>query len=48
MQETCFRSVGKMLVVLMTEGKFAGEGLQALDTDEDLMNAMARELVEKA
>jgi hypothetical protein len=29
------------------EGKFSGEGLQALDTDEDLMSAMARELVEK-
>jgi hypothetical protein len=32
----------------MMEGKFSGEGLQALDTDEDLMSAMARELVEKA
>lgn len=31
----------------MMEGKFSGEGLQALDTDEDLMSAMARELVEK-
>jgi hypothetical protein len=38
----------KMLVALMMEGKFSGEGLQALDTDEDLMSAMARELVEKA
>ena len=38
----------KMLVALMMEGKFTGEGLQALDTDEDLMSAMARELVEKA
>jgi hypothetical protein len=37
-----------MLVALMMEGKFSGEGLQALDTDEDLMSAMARELVEKA
>jgi hypothetical protein len=35
-------------VALMMEGKFSGEGLQALDTDEDLMSAMARELVEKA
>jgi len=33
---------------LMMEGKFSGEGLQSLDTDEDLMSAMARELVEKA
>ena len=32
----------------MLEGKFSGEGLQALNTDEDLMSAMARELVEKA
>jgi hypothetical protein len=38
----------KMLVALMMEGKFSGEGLQALGTDEDLMSAMARELVEKA
>jgi hypothetical protein len=46
---TCLRLMGKkMLVALMMEGKFSGEGLQALDTDEDLMGAMARELVEKA
>ena len=38
MQETCPRLMGK----------FSGEGLQPLDTDEDLMSAMARELVEKA
>jgi 8-oxo-dGTP pyrophosphatase MutT (NUDIX family) len=38
----------KMLVALMMEGKFSGEGLQSLDADEDLMSAMARELVEKA
>ena len=49
MQETCLRLMGKkMLVALMMEGKFTGEGLQALDADEDLMSAMARELVEKA
>ena len=49
MQDTCLRPMGrKMLVALMMEGKFSGEGLQALDTDEDLMSAMARELVEKA
>src|SRR5208283_3539287 len=49
MQETCLRLMGKkMLVALMLEGKFSGEGLQSLDTDEDLMSAMARELVEKA
>jgi hypothetical protein len=49
MQETCLRLMGKkMLVALMMEGKFSGEGLQSLDADEDLMSAMARELVEKA
>jgi hypothetical protein len=49
MAATCLRLMGKkMLVALMMEGKFSGEGLQALDTDEDLMSAMARELVEKA
>jgi hypothetical protein len=49
MQETCLRLMGKkMLIALMMEGKFSGEGLQSLDTDEDLMSAMARELVEKA
>jgi superfamily II DNA or RNA helicase len=49
MQETCLRLMGrKMLVALMMEGKFSGEGLQALDSDDDLMSAMARELVEKA
>jgi hypothetical protein len=49
MQETCLRLMGKkMLVALMMEGKFSGEGLQSLDTDEDLISAMARELVEKA
>src|SRR5690349_25055474 len=47
MQETCLRLMGrKMLVALMMEGKFSGEGLQALDTDEDLLSDMARELVE--
>jgi hypothetical protein len=49
MQETCLRLMGKkMLVALMMEGKFSGEGLQSLDADEDLLSAMARELVEKA
>ncbi|MGA2170719.1 MAG: helicase-related protein [Terracidiphilus sp.] len=49
MQETCLRLMGKkMLVALMMEGKFSGEGLQSLDSDEDLMSTMARELVEKA
>jgi hypothetical protein len=30
------------------EGKFAGEGLQSIDEDDDLLSAMARELVEKS
>lgn len=48
MQETCLRHMGKkMLVALMMEGKFSGEGLQSLDANEDLLTAMARELVEK-
>jgi hypothetical protein len=48
MQEVCPRLMGKkMLLALMMEGKFSGEGLQTLDADEDLMSAMARELVEK-
>ena len=49
MQEACLRLMGKkMLVALMMEGKFSGEGLLSLDADDDLMSAMARELVEKA
>src|ERR1700757_4097825 len=49
MQETCLRLMGrKMLVALMMEGKFSGEGLQSLEADEDLMSAMARVLVERA
>jgi len=41
MQGDLLRLMGKkMLVALMMEGKFSGEGLQSLDTDEDLMSAM--------
>jgi hypothetical protein len=29
------------------EGKFAGEGLQNIDEDDDMLSAMARELVER-
>ena len=48
MQEACIRHMGKkMLVALMMEGKFSGEGLQSLDADEDMLTALARELVEK-
>src|SRR5258708_11083628 len=29
------------------EGKFAGEGLQSVDEDDDMLSAMARELVQR-
>jgi len=37
----------KLLVALAMEGKFAGEGLQSLDEDDDMLTSMAKELVEK-
>jgi hypothetical protein len=47
-QTTCLRLMGrKMLVALMMEGKFSGEGIHSMDADDDLVAAMARELVEK-
>jgi hypothetical protein len=47
-QTTCLRLMGKkMLVALMMEGKFSGEGIHSLETDEDMTSAMARELVER-
>ena len=36
-----------MLVALMMEGKFSGEGIHSLESDDDMMSAMARELVER-
>ena len=46
--ESCLRLMGKKLLVALTmEGKFAGEGLQSIDEDDDMLSAMARELVEK-
>jgi hypothetical protein len=46
MQENCLRLMGrKLLVSLAMEGKFASHGLQALDDDDDMLTAMARELV---
>ncbi len=36
-----------MLVALMMEGRFSGEGIHSLETDDDMMSAMARELVER-
>jgi hypothetical protein len=35
----------KLLVSLAMEGKFSGEGLQTLDDGDDMLTAMARELV---
>jgi len=46
MQMACLRLMGKKLLVALTmEGKFAGEGLQNIDEDDDMLSAMARELV---
>jgi len=46
MQTACLRLMGKKLLVALTmEGKFAGEGLQNIDEDDDMLSAMARELV---
>jgi len=46
MQETCLRQMGrKLLVSLAMEGKFASEGLQAINDEDDILMAIARELV---
>ena len=48
MQTSCLRLMGKKLLVALTmDGKFAGEGLQSIDEDDDMLSAMARELVER-
>jgi superfamily II DNA or RNA helicase len=48
MQTKCLRLMGKKLLVALTlEGKFAGEGLHDLEDDDDMLAALARELVEK-
>jgi hypothetical protein len=45
-QETCLRLMGKKLLVsLAMEGKFATDGLQSIDEGDDILMAMARELV---
>lgn len=45
-QESCLRLMGKKLVVsLAMEGKLQVDGLQAMNEDDDLLTAMARELV---
>ena len=43
MQEVCLCLMGKLLVALAMEGKFASEGPQAIDGDDDMLTAMARE-----
>src|ERR1019366_2044875 len=46
MQSSCLRLMGrKLLVSLAMEGKFSREGLQSPDEDDDMLTAMARELV---
>ena len=46
MQESCLRLMGKKLLVsLAMEGKFSSEGLQAINDEDDILMAMARELV---
>ena len=46
MQESCLRLMGKKLLVsLAMEGKFSSEGLQAINEEDDILVAMARELV---
>ena len=46
MQESCLRLMGKKLLVsLAMEGKFSSEGLQAINEGDDILMAMARELV---
>jgi hypothetical protein len=47
-QTTCLKLMGKkMLVALVLEGKFSGEGIHSQDADDDMLTAMARELVER-
>ena len=46
MQSSCLRLMAKkMLVSLAMEGKFSGEGLQSFEETDDILTAMARELV---
>ena len=45
-QESCLRLMGKKLLVsLAIEGKLEGGGLQSMGGDDDVLTAMARELV---
>ncbi len=48
LQGNCLRLMGKKLLVSMAmEGKFAAEGLQGIDEGDDLLMALARELIEE-
>ncbi|HEY6271993.1 MAG TPA: hypothetical protein VIX19_08375 [Terriglobales bacterium] len=48
MQSSCLRLMAKkMLVSLAMEGKFSDGGLQSFEEDDDMLTAMARELVTK-
>ena len=48
MQSSCLRLMAKkMLVSLAMEGKFSDGGLQSFEEDDDILTAMARELVTK-
>ncbi len=45
-QESCLRLMGKKLMAsLPMEGKLHADGLQSMDVDDDLLTAMARDLV---
>src|SRR5438105_7543036 len=45
-QESCLRLMGKKLMASPPmEGKLHADGLQSMDADDDLLTAMARDLV---
>jgi hypothetical protein len=45
---TDFENLGKkLLVAMMMEGKFSGEGLDGFEEDDDMMSSMVRELLEE-
>ena len=47
-QESQIRLMGKkLLVAMMMEGKFSGEGLDGFEEDDDMMTSMVRELLEE-
>ena len=47
-QESQIRLMGKkLLVAMMMEGKFSGEGLDGFEENDDMMSSMVRELLEE-